>query len=140
MGGETDLKDNSENKQKFLPAWVWTIVFVQVFLVLFFSVGTALNPGDFIPGVTEINYVVQLYLTRNVTAVLGIVIALFFRSHRALFAILVVRVLTDLSDIISVYALNVEVIKESVPMVVALLVIPALVALSYLWRRMRAAS
>ncbi|MEM7707805.1 MAG: hypothetical protein AAF358_19795 [Pseudomonadota bacterium] len=134
------MNDISENKQKFLPAWVWTIVFVQVFLVLFFSVGTALNPGDFIPGVNEINYVVQLYLTRNVTAVLGIVIALFLRSHQALFTILVVRVLTDLSDIISVYVLNVEDIKESVPMVVALLVIPALVALSYLWRRMKAAS
>ena len=35
--------------------------------------------------------------------------------------ILIVRLLTDISDDISVYALNVEVIKESVPMVVVLL-------------------
>ena len=48
---------------------------------------------------------------------------------------LIVRLLTDISDVITVYALNVEVIKESVPMVVVLLIIPALVAIGYLWKR-----
>jgi hypothetical protein len=82
-----------------------------------------------------LNYITQLYITRNVTVVLGIIVALFLRSHQALLVILIVRFLTDLSDAITVYALNVEVIKSSVPMVVALLIIPALVAIGYLWKR-----
>jgi hypothetical protein len=107
-----------------------------MFLVLFFVVGTAMNPGNFIPGVSELDYVTQLYITRNVTVVLGIVVALFLRSHKALFAMLAVRLLTDMSDVITVYVHNVEVIKSSVPIVVFILIVPALLVLRYLWKRM----
>ncbi len=128
---------NSKNDQtsKFLPIFVWAIILIQIFLVLFFSAGTAMNPGDFIPGVSELNYVTQLYITRNVTVAIGIIVALLLKSHKALLAILIVRLLTDISDVITVYALNVEVIKSSVPMVVVLLIIPALLAIVSLWKR-----
>lgn len=129
------MHDKNDQTSKFLPIWVWVIVLLQIFLVLFFSAGTAMNPGDFIPGVSELNYVTQLYITRNITVVLGIIIALLLRSHKALLVLLSVRLLTDISDVITVYALNVEVIKSSVPMVVALLIIPALLAIGYLWKR-----
>lgn len=129
------MNDKNEQTKKFLPIWVWIIVLIQIFLVLFFSAGTAMNPGNFIPGVSELDYVTQLYITRNVTVVLGIVVVLLLRSHKALFAMLIVRMFTDLSDVITVYALNVEVIKSSVPMVVVILIIPALLALMYLWKR-----
>jgi hypothetical protein len=129
------MHDKNDQTSKFLPIWVWVIVLLQIFLVLFFSAGTAMNPGDFIPGVSELNYVTQLYITRNVTVVLGIIVALLLRSHKALLVLLSVRLLTDISDVITVYALNVEVIKSSVPMVVALLIIPALLAIGYLWKR-----
>jgi len=129
------MNDTNNQTNKFLPVWVWAIVLIQIFLVLFFSAGTAMNPGDFIPDVTELNYVTQLYITRNVTVALGIIIALLLKSHRALLLILTVRLLTDISDVITVFALNVEVIKSSVPMVVILLVIPALLAIGYLWKR-----
>jgi hypothetical protein len=133
---------NNENGHtiKFLPLWVWVIILIQIFLVLFFSVGTAMNPGDFIPGVSELNYVTQLYITRNITAVIGIIVALFLRSHKALLVILIVRLLTDMSDVFTVYALNVEVIKSSVPMVVVLLIIPALLAVISLWKRIKQVS
>jgi len=127
----------NETSVKFLPVWVWVIVLIQVFLVLFFSVGTAMRPGDFIPNVSELNYVTQLYITRNITVALGIVVALVLRSHRALLTLLVVRLLTDISDVMTVYALDVEVIKESVPMVVVLLIVPAFVAVVYLLKRIR---
>jgi hypothetical protein len=120
---------------KFLPIWVWVIVLLQIGLVLFFSAGTAMNPAQFIPDVTELNYVTQLYITRNVTVALGIIIALLLKSHKALLLVLTVRLLTDISDVITVYALNVEVIKESVPMVIVLLIVPALVAVGYLLKR-----
>lgn len=42
---------------------------------------------------------------------------------------------TDIFDVISVYALGVEVIKSSVPMVVVLLIVPALAGVGYLWKR-----
>ncbi len=129
------MNNRNDHSKKFLPIWVWIVVLVQIGLVLFFSAGTAMNPGNFIPGVSELDYVTQLYITRNVTAALGIIIALLLRSHKALLVILIVRVLTDLSDVITVYALNVEVIKSSVPMVIVILIIPALLALGYLWKR-----
>lgn len=131
------MSENSNQIKRFLPIWVWLIVLAQIFLVIFFSVGTAMNPADFIPDVSELNYVTQLYVTRNIAAAVGIVIALLLRSHKALLAILSVRVLTDISDVISVYALDVEVIKSSVPMVVVLLILPAFLAIGYLWRRSR---
>ncbi len=120
--------------KSFLPIWVWVIVLAQILLVSFFSVGTATNPANFIPDVSELNYVTQLYVTRNVTVVLGIVGALLLRSHKGLLVVLVIRLLTDVADVITVYALDVEVIKSSVPMVVLLLIVPALVASGYLWK------
>lgn len=131
------MSNNIEQTDKFLPKWVWAVALVQVCLVLFFSVGTAMNPGNFIPDVSELNYVTMLYITRNIVVALGIVVALLLRSHHALFAILAVRLMTDVSDAISVYALNVEVIKSSVPMVVILLILPALFAVGYLWKRIK---
>ena len=125
----------NDKVDRFLPIWVWVIVLVQIFLVLFFSVGTAMSPGDFIPNVSELNYVTQLYITRNITVALGLIVALLLRSHRALLTLLIVRLLTDISDVITVYALDVEVIKESVPMVAVLLIVPAFVAVVYLFKR-----
>lgn len=127
----------NEQSDNFLPIWLLVIVLLQIFLVLFFSAGTAMSPGDFIPDVTELNYVTQLYITRNVTVALGIIFALLLKSHKALLLILAVRLLTDISDVITVYALNVEVIKSSVPMVVILLIVPAMVAVGYLWKRVK---
>lgn len=120
------------NTKKFLPIWMWLIVLVQIGLVLFFSAGTAMNPGQFIPDVTQLNYITQLYITRNVTVILGMILALLLKSHKALLVVLVIRLITDISDVVTVYVLNVEVIKESVPMVVVLLIIPAFIAVAYL--------
>ncbi len=125
---------NERVSGRFLPIWLWLIVIVQIGLVLFFSIGTAMNPGDFIPGVTELDYVIQLYITRNITVVLGLIIALLLASRKALLVVLCIRVLTDIADVISVYLFNVEVIKESVPMVVGLLIVPALIAIAWLIR------
>ena len=125
------------NTNKFLPIWVWVIALLQIGLVLFFSAGTAMNPAQFIPDVTELNYVTQLYITRNVTVALAIIVALLLKSHKALLLILLVRLLTDISDVVTVYALNVEVIKESVPMVVVLLIVPTIAVIVYLLKRIK---
>lgn len=129
------MNEKSDQSNKFLPIWVWIVALVQILLVLFFSVGTALSPADFIPDVAELTYVTQLYITRNVTIAAGMIVALLLKSHKGLLTVLVVRVLTDVSDVITVYVLNVDEIKSSVPMVVILLIIPASLAIAYLWRR-----
>jgi len=129
------MNERSDQSNKFLPIWVWIAALVQILLVLFFSVGTALSPADFIPDVAELTYVTQLYITRNVTIAVGMIVALLLKSHKGLLTVLVVRVLTDVSDVITVYVLDVDEIKSSVPMVVILLIIPASLAIAYLWRR-----
>lgn len=129
------MNEKSDQSNKFLPIWVWIVALVQILLVLFFSVGTALSPADFIPDVAELTYVTQLYITRNVTIAVGMIVALLLKSHKGLLTVLVVRVLTDVSDVITVYVLDVDEIKSSVPMVVILLIIPASLAIAYLWRR-----
>lgn len=131
------MNNSNALSDKFLPNWVWAIAIIQVCLVLFFSIGTAINPGNFIPDVSELNYVTMLYITRNIVVAFGIIFALTLKSHHALLIILGVRLLTDMSDVITVYALNVEVIKASVPMVVILLIVPALFAICHLWKKIR---
>ncbi len=133
--GTIDMNQDTTPTNRFLPVWVWIIVVAQILLVSFFSVGTAMNPAEFIPDVSELNYLTQLYVTRNVTIVLGLIGALLLRSHKALLVVLAVRLLTDVADVITVYALDVEVIKSSVPMVIVLLIVPALLACGYLWKR-----
>ena len=129
------MKQSNGPADRFLPIWVWLVVVVQIVLVSVFSAGTAVNPAGFIPDVSELNYVTQLYITRNVTVVLGLIGALLLRSHKGLLIVLLVRLLTDIADVMTVYALDVEVIKSSVPMVVLLLIGPALLAIVYLWKK-----
>lgn len=129
------MNEKNDQPNKFLPIWVWIVVLVQILLVLFFSVGTALSPSDFIPDVSKLTYVTQLYITRNVTVAIGMIVALLLKSHKGLLTVLVVRVLTDVADVITVYSLDVDEIKSSVPMVVILLIVPASLAIGYLWKR-----
>ena len=131
------MNNKTEQTKRFLPTWLWVIAIVEIVLVVFFAIGTIMDVGSLIPDVSEVNYVTQLYLTRNLTAVLGIIIALLLRSHKALFVILIVRMATDIADAISVYAYNAEMVKSSVPMVVVILIIIPLFALWYLWKRIQ---
>ncbi len=124
-----------DRNNKWLPFWLWAVVLVQIVLVLVFSVGAALSPSDFISATAELNYLTQLYISRNVTLALGLMVALLMRSHQAIMVLLMVRVLTDVADIIAVYVFNVEAIKDSVPMVVFLLIVPAVIAIGYLYQR-----
>ena len=125
---------NTDKPNSFLPIWVWLVVAAQIVLVSFFSIGTAMDPSAFIPDISQLNYVTQLYVTRNLTIVLGLVLALLLRSHKGLLTVLLVRLVTDIADVITVFVLDVEAIKSSVPFVVLLLIVPALLACVYLWK------
>ena len=115
---------------QFLPKWFWAIIALQIVIVSFFAVSTLLNPPP------DFNYTTMAYITRNLTAVLAIILAVWFRSHTALLVALVARCVTDIVDATTVYTMDATYLKSVVPMVVILLIIPALIGIVYLWRQL----
>ena len=116
---------------QFLPKWFWIIIGLQVVIVSFFALSALFNrPPDF-------NYTTMAYITRNLTAVLAVILAVWLRSRIALFTALAARCVTDIVDATTVFTMNATYLKSAVPMVVALLILPALVGLVYLWKHMR---
>ena len=118
--------------EKFLPRWFWLIIALQVVIVSFFALSTLFNPPP------DFNYTTMAYVTRNLTAVLAIILAVVFRSHITLFVALAARCVTDVVDAITVFTMNATYLEAAVPMVIALLIIPALIGMVYLWRQIQA--
>ena len=116
---------------QFLPKWFWIIVGLQVVIVSFFALSTLFNPPP------DFNYTTMAYITRNLTAVLAIVLAVGLRSHTALFVALAARCVTDIVDATTVFTMNATYLNSVVPMVVVLLIIPALIGMAYLWKQMQ---
>lgn len=116
---------------------MWLIVTVQCALVSFFAIATVMDPASLLPNNQALDYLTLLYVTRNLTMVLGVLLALLFRSYSGLLIMLLVRVLTDMGDVLNVYYFDVTEIKASVPMVIALLIVPAWIAILHLWKRLR---
>ena len=116
---------------QFLPFWFWIIIVLQVVIVSFFALSTLFNPPP------DFSYTTMAYVTRNLTAVLGIILALLLRSRAALLAALAVRCVTDIVDAITVFTMDATELNGVVPFVVALLIIPALIGMAYLWRQIQ---
>ena len=112
----------------FLPKWFWIIIGLQVVIVSFFALSTLLNPPP------DFNYTTMAYITRNLTAVLAIILAALLRSRIALLVALVARCVTDIVDATTVFTMNATYLNSVVPMVVALLIIPAIIGIIYLWK------
>ncbi len=115
----------------FLPKWFWIIILLQVVIVSFFALSTLFDPPP------DFNYTTMAYVTRNLTAVLAVLLAVWLRSHKALFAALAARLVTDIVDATTVYTMDATYLESAVPMVVALLILPALAGLVYLWKRIQ---
>lgn len=121
----------SETSDKFIPTWFWGIIVLQVLIVSFFALSTLFNPPP------DFNYTTMAYIARNLTAVLAIILAVWLRSRDALFVALAARFVTDIVDATTVYTMNATYLKSAVPMVVALLIIPAVIGMVYLWKSMK---
>ena len=117
--------------EQFLPKWLWIIVGLQVVIVSGFALAALFDPPP------DFNYTTMAYVTRNLAAVLVVVVAVFLRSHAALFAGLAGRCVTDIVDATTVFTMKATALESVVPMVVALLILPALAGLVYLWKRMK---
>lgn len=123
--------ETSNSWGQFLPKWFWIIIGLQVVIVSFFALSTLFNPPP------DFNYTTMAYITRNLTAVLAIVLAVCLRSRAALFVALAARCVTDIVDATTVITMNATYLNSVVPMVVALLIVPALVGMAYLWKQMQ---
>ncbi len=117
--------------ERFLPNWFWIIIGLQIVIVSFFALTTLFNPPP------DFNYTTMAYVTRNLTAVLVIILAVCLRSRAALLVALAARCVTDIVDAITVFTMNATYLEGAVPFVVALLIAPALIGLGYLWNQMR---
>ncbi len=128
------MNEATENKssERFLPTWFWIIIGLQIVIVSYFALSTLFNPPP------DFSYTTMAYITRNLTAVLAIILAVWLRSRVALFVALTARCVTDIVDAITVFTMNAAYLEAAVPFVVALLILPALVGMGYLWKRMRA--
>ncbi len=117
---------------QFLPRWFWIIIVLQIVIVSFFALSTLFNPPP------DFNYTTMAYVTRNLTAVLVIILAIGLQSRTTLFAALAARCVTDIVDAVTVFTMDATYLKSAVPMVIVLLIIPALIGLVYLWKEIRA--
>lgn len=119
------------SSQQFIPIWFWVIIILQIVIVSFFALSTLFDPPP------DFNYTTMAYITRNLTAVLAVVLAVWLRSREALFVALAARCVTDIVDATTVFTMNATYLKSAVPMVVALLILPALIGMVYLWRHIK---
>lgn len=124
MGSGTTTKSSGQ----FLPKWFWIIIGLQVVIVSFFALSTLFNPPP------DFTYTTMAYVTRNLAAVFAVILAVWLRSHTALLVTLSARCVTDMVDATTVFTMNATYLYSVVPMVVVLLIIPAMVGIAFLWK------
>ena len=138
MNSETAKNLNTKKSFfQFLPWWMWIVVGLQFGLVSFYIAATAMDPMALLPGDQKLDYLVVLYVTRNATALLGILVALLIRSHSALLVALIIRFSTDSTDIVNALTLGDKGAQAGIPFVIVLLIIPAISGSIYLWKRIQ---
>ena len=129
---------NEKTLKGFLPWWVWIIVFMEAAIPTIFGVATWLDPATYIEGAQSATYEIVLYITRNLTTALGIVLAVLFRSHVAVLILIIVRMTTDMSDMVNAtFNGGGESVVQSIPFLIVLLIILPLFALIHLWKRIQ---
>ena len=122
----------------FLPWWVWIIVAIEAAVPTIFGVATWLDPGTYIDGAQSVTYEILLYITRNLTTALGIVLAVLLRSHVAIFILIIVRMTTDAADMFNATLNGAgESVVQTIPVLVVVLIVLPLFALRHLWGRIQ---
>ena len=82
---------NKEDFKAFLPWWAWIIVAIEAGVPTIFGLATWMDPATYIEGAEGVSYEILLYITRNLTTALGIVLAVMLRSHAAIFILIIVN-------------------------------------------------
>ncbi|MEM9303106.1 MAG: hypothetical protein AAGE01_13400, partial [Pseudomonadota bacterium] len=97
------------SSEQFLPKWFWIILALQITIVSYFALSTLVAPPP------DFSYTTMAYVTRNLTAVLAVILAVWLRSHAALFVALAARVVTDIIDAVTVFTMDATYLESAVP-------------------------
>ena len=128
----------NEGSGGFLPWWVWIIVAIEAGVPAIFGLATWADPATYIEGAKGVSYEILLYITRNLTTALGIVLAILLRSHVALFILIIVRMTTDIADMVNATTNGAgESVVQTIPFLIVILVVLPLFALRHLWSRIK---
>lgn len=122
-------------ESRFLPWWLWVIVAIEIVVPTFFGIATIFNPS--IWGAETFDVIGQLYVTRNFTMVLGVIIAVLIRNRAVLFVTIGIRYITDVVDIASSFIRGVE--AEALPgllIFTVLLIIVPIAGLRWLFQHL----
>jgi hypothetical protein len=135
----TGSNEGTNSSRGFLPWWVWVVVAMEIAVPTAFGVATWRDPAAYIAGADDVTYTILLYVTRNLTTALGLLLAVLLRSHTAIFILIIVRMATDAADMInaSVNGAGSSVV-ESIPYLFVLLIVVPFLAQIWLWKHIRA--
>ena len=88
------------NKRIDIPWWLWIIIILEM-LPMFLGPYIALTNPKFLGGqeAESITYAAFIYANRNLAVGLAFCIALWFRNAPMLFALIFIRLITDLGDL-----------------------------------------
>ena len=136
----SDATNKSVRRERFLPLWIHALIAIELILIVGVTVAavkdiTVLHPEQ--PGPT---YLGSLYITRNFVACAGLALTTYvFKSHIALFVMLISRIATEIADFTNSYLFerSPEVL-EKIPYLIVLMVVVPVIAACLLWPRMRA--
>ena len=129
---------NNQSFKGFLPWWVWVILAVEAGVPTIFGLATWIDPATYIEGAQDVSYEIMLYITRNLTTALGIVLAVLLRSHVAIFILIIVRMTTDMTDMVNAtFNGGGESVVQTIPFLIVLLIVLPLFALRHLWGRIK---
>ena len=129
---------NNQSFKGFLPWWVWIIIIIEAGVPTIFGLATWMDPATYIEGAQGVSYEIMLYITRNLTTALGIVLAILLRSHTAIFILIIVRMTTDMTDMVNAtFNGGGESVVQTIPFLIVLLLVVPLFALRHLWGRIK---
>ena len=121
-----------------LPWWLIVIIVLET-LPMFLGPYIALTRPAFMggPDAEVINQAAYIYTARNVAVGVALILATILRSAPMLFALILVRFITDLFDLQTLLAFElVQYVELNIAIFVFIYYIPAVIALVYLWKRM----
>lgn len=123
-----------------IPWWL-TLVIILETLPMFIGPYVALTNPGFMggPGAETINHAAWIYTARNLAVGFAFIIACVLRNGPMLFILIFVRLFTDLIDLPTFLSFGLASnTTRIVSIFVFLYYIPALIALQYLWRQLKA--
>ena len=122
-----------------LPWWLLVIIVIEI-LPMFLGPYIALNRPAFMggPEAETINQAAYIYTARNGAVGIALILATILRSAPMLFGLILVRLLTDFVDLPTILIFDLVQYKAlNIGIFVFFYYIPAIVALRYLWRKMK---